>query len=137
MVSGTYDQDKARLILKKEAMEASTIDDLQASCEEEALVQLHPGFTNERNFDVANGILLSILRFLQLLCENHNINLQDHLRVQRSEEDVLMTKSYDFVASIGIMLSPLHKIFNKNLIELSEQMVETLTEFIQGPCVGN
>lgn len=48
-----------------------------------------------------------------------------------------MTKNYDFVASIAIMLSPLHKIFNKYLIDLSMQMVETLTEFIQGPCVGN
>lgn len=61
-------------------MEASTIDDLQASCEEEALVQLHPAFTNERNFEVANKILHSILLFLQLLCENHNKSLQDHLR---------------------------------------------------------
>ncbi len=38
-----------------------------------------------------------------------------------------MTKNYDFVGSIATMLSPLHKIFNKYLIDLSMQKVETLT----------
>jgi len=49
--------------------------------------------------------LIRILRFLQLLCENHNPKLQSHLRVQRNGEGTLIGRNYDFVSNVSYLLN--------------------------------
>lgn len=73
-----------------------------------------------------------ILRFLQLLCENHNHFLQMYLRQQEKS-----SINYNLVAAIIRLLRILMKkkyFYNFHIIS---QCFETLTEFIQGPCFEN
>jgi len=56
--------------------------------------------------------LKKLLRFIQLLCENHNPNLQNQLREQTNAEGNLLTKSFDFVSHIAKMLGYYQKMFN-------------------------
>ena len=42
-----------------------------------------------------------ILRFMQLLCENHNINLQNALRQQMNEDDKAKNNSFDFCSFLS------------------------------------
>lgn len=78
-----------------------------------------------------------VLRFLQLLCENHHLGLQNFLRVQTAD-DVTNNKSFDFVTHIATMFGTFIKgytiCYSSNL---GDQLMATLTEFIQGPCKQN
>lgn len=81
-------------------------------------------------------MLINILRLLQLLCEGHHLGLQNHLRVQTNGERILM-KNFDFVTAISSMLGPYIKLLHNDNIELGFQILDTLTEVVQGPCNGN
>lgn len=72
------------------------------------------------------------LRFLQLLCENHNLNLQDYLRHQHKSRH-----SYNLVTSLVILLEDLLKKCHEYHFHIITQCFDTLTELIQGPCKGN
>lgn len=78
-----------------------------------------------------------LLRFLQLLCENHNPHLQNHLRQQRTSEGVLMGKSFDFIVQFSLMLGTYIKAFNASNANLGMQLIDTLVEVVQGPCREN
>lgn len=89
------------------------------------------------------AIMKPILRFLQLLCENHNRNLQNLLRDQKSNK----TK-YNLVSETLILLDVicgsttgglglLGLYINENNVMLINQILETLTEYCQGPCYEN
>lgn len=88
------------------------------------------------------AIMKPILRFLQLLCENHNRNLQNLLRDQSNK-----TK-YNLVSETLILLDVicgsttgglglLGLYINENNVMLINQILETLTEYCQGPCYEN
>ena len=85
-----------------------------------------PMYKEKRN------ILKITLRFLQLLCENHNHFLQTYLRVQ--EKSVV---NYNMITSIIDLLKILMKKKLKFHFHIISQCFETLTEFIQGPCFEN
>ena len=74
----------------------------------------------------------SIFRFLQLLCEGHNLRLQTYLRVQknsvRSVDLVSATASY--VIAAAPHLCPL--IMSEPL-----RAMQALAEYVQNPCRGN
>ncbi|XP_065312718.1 ryanodine receptor-like isoform X2 [Gordionus sp. m RMFG-2023] len=94
----------------------------------------------------------ALFRFLQLLCEGHNLNFQNYLRTQIGNTTtvniVVCTVDYllrlqesimDFywhysgkssIDKLGVML------FTRG-IEVSKQVFNTLTEMIQGPCLYN
>ena len=90
--------------------------------------------------------IVSILKFLQLLTENHFINLQDFLREQPNKRS-----SYNFIIKLvdymNMLLGKLGNIFETNQImtkyitELYYKrllaVIETLCEFLQGPCKIN
>jgi len=81
---------------------------------------------------------IRVLRFLQLLCENHNLGLQNHLREQRMANGALNQKSFNFVQYISIMFGIYEKSFvNRYSTELGQLIIESLTELIQGPCKDN
>lgn len=78
------------------------------------------------------GKVKTLLRFLQLLCENHNHFLQNYLRVQE--------KSYTNYNLIVEVVNLLDLLMQKKIFihfPMISQCYETLTEFIQGPCLEN
>eukprot|EP00095_Tigriopus_kingsejongensis_P011560 maker-scaffold768_size100864-snap-gene-0.9 protein:Tk11560 transcript:maker-scaffold768_size100864-snap-gene-0.9-mRNA-1 annotation:"inositol -trisphosphate receptor" len=88
------------------------------------------------------SIMKPILRFLQLMCENHNLTLQNLLRDQNNK-----TK-YNLVSETLILLDVicgsttgglglLGLYINENNVQLINQILETLTEYCQGPCYEN
>ncbi len=88
------------------------------------------------------SIMKPILRFLQLLCENHNRSLQNLLRDQMNK-----TK-YNLVSETLVLLDVicgsttgglglLGLYINENNVLLINQILETLTEYCQGPCYEN
>lgn len=87
-------------------------------------------------------VMLPILRFLQLLCENHNRSLQDFLRNQNNKNNYnLVSETLLFLDCIcgsttgGLGLLGLY--INEHNVELVNQTLETLTEYCQGPCHEN
>lgn len=89
------------------------------------------------------AIMEIILRFLQLLCENHNSDLQNYLRIQPTNKSSynLVCETLQFLDCIcgsttgGLGLLGLW--INENNVHLINQALETLTEYCQGPCHEN
>lgn len=81
---------------------------------------------------------IRILRFLQLLCEGHHSQLQNHLREQLNKDGVRSQYSFDFIATISFMFGVYVKSYvNCHSTNLGNQMIEALVEFVQGPCKAN
>lgn len=74
----------------------------------------------------------NIMKFFQLLCENHNYLLQNYLRVQTN-----LRNNIDMVAVTILLLEGLMKKKNFSHFLIISQCFDTLTEFIQGPCREN
>jgi hypothetical protein len=54
------------------------------------------------------------------------------------QDGVVNSKSFDFVAYVSLMFGVYEKSYiNCETVELGHQIIETLTEFIQGPCKEN
>ena len=103
----------------------------------------------EPKIDMENlNIIKDLLRFLQLLAENHNITLQNYLRDQTSSSNRL---SYNFVnilvEYLSMLLGKLSNI-HENSQEFTEyfinlyyerllSLLDTICEFLQGPCEKN
>ncbi|KAK4321538.1 hypothetical protein Pmani_007659 [Petrolisthes manimaculis] len=88
------------------------------------------------------AVMEPVLRFLQLLCENHNLSLQNFLRNQKSKTSYnLVSKTLMFLDCIcgsttgGLGLLGLY--INEHNVSLINQTLETLTEYCQGPCHEN
>ena len=73
---------------------------------------------------------------MQLQVENHNKQLQEHLREQTNAGGVPM-KNYNFVLLMGSLLGQFYKIFNSETCQLGHQIIDTLIELVQGPCREN
>ncbi|XP_048510963.1 inositol 1,4,5-trisphosphate receptor isoform X4 [Athalia rosae] len=87
-------------------------------------------------------VMQPILRFLQLLCENHNRDLQNLLRNQNNKTNFnLVSETLMFLDCIcgsttgGLGLLGLY--INEFNVALINQTLETLTEYCQGPCHDN
>ena len=101
----------------------------------------------EPKIDMENlNIIKDILRFLQLLAENHNTALQNFLREQTTNR-----LSYNFVnilvEYLSMLLGKLSNIYENNQ-EFTEYFInlyyerflsclDTIIEFLQGPCLKN
>jgi inositol 1,4,5-triphosphate receptor type 1 len=72
-----------------------------------------------------------------LLCENHNLKLQDHLREQNNKDGITLGKNFDFPTFISNMLGLFSKHANIQIMELGGMLIDALIEFVQGPCHGN
>ncbi|XP_077567065.1 inositol 1,4,5-trisphosphate-gated calcium channel ITPR3 [Stigmatopora nigra] len=87
-------------------------------------------------------IMKPILRFLQLLCENHNHDLQNFLRCQNNKTNYnLVCETLQFLdimcGSTTGGLGLLGLYINESNVDLITQTLETLTEYCQGPCQEN
>ncbi|CAI9572360.1 unnamed protein product, partial [Staurois parvus] len=101
------------------------------------------GEIGERN-EVGPVVLIMepILRFLQLLCENHNPDLQNYLRNQNNKTNYnLVCETLQFLdimcGSTTGGLGLLGLYINEKNVALIIQTLETLTEYCQGPCHEN
>ncbi|XP_069484566.1 inositol 1,4,5-trisphosphate-gated calcium channel ITPR2 isoform X2 [Ambystoma mexicanum] len=98
--------------------------------------------TEEAVISPAITIMQPILRFLQLLCENHNRELQNFLRNQNNKTNYnLVCETLQFLDCIcgsttgGLGLLGLY--INERNVALINQTLESLTEYCQGPCHEN
>ncbi|CAF3881050.1 unnamed protein product [Rotaria sp. Silwood2] len=88
-------------------------------------------------------IMQPILRFLQLLCENHNPEFQNYLRLQDHNKTNynLVCETLKFLDAIcgsqTGLLGLLGNYINEDNVELINQALNTLTEYCQGPCRDN
>ncbi|XP_056137973.1 inositol 1,4,5-trisphosphate receptor type 2 [Lampris incognitus] len=96
----------------------------------------------ETQMSPAITIMKPILRFLQLLCENHNSDLQNFLRNQNNKTNYnLVCETLQFLDCIcgsttgGLGLLGLY--INESNVDLVRQTLETITEYCQGPCHEN
>ncbi|XP_026223941.1 inositol 1,4,5-trisphosphate receptor type 3 isoform X2 [Anabas testudineus] len=96
----------------------------------------------EMEMGPAVTIMKPILRFLQLLCENHNLDLQNFLRCQNNKTNYnLVCETLQFLdimcGSTTGGLGLLGLYINESNVHLIIQTLETLTEYCQGPCQEN
>ncbi|XP_072305545.1 inositol 1,4,5-trisphosphate-gated calcium channel ITPR3 [Eucyclogobius newberryi] len=96
----------------------------------------------ETEMGPAVTIMKPILRFLQLLCENHNNDLQNFLRNQNNKTNYnLVCETLQFLdimcGSTTGGLGLLGLYINESNVPLITQTLETLTEYCQGPCQEN
>ncbi|KAM6930006.1 inositol 1,4,5-trisphosphate-gated calcium channel ITPR3 [Lycodopsis pacificus] len=96
----------------------------------------------EMEMGPAVTIMKPILRFLQLLCENHNHDLQNFLRCQNNKANYnLVCETLQFLdimcGSTTGGLGLLGLYINESNVHLITQTLETLTEYCQGPCQEN
>ena len=84
----------------------------------------------EPTFSRSLDNLVVILRFVQLLCENHNLNLQNALCEQRNAEGKIISKSVNIVSQMARMFENYQKVINSLTIGLGIQLVDTLVEVI-------
>ncbi|XP_058499615.1 inositol 1,4,5-trisphosphate receptor type 3 isoform X2 [Solea solea] len=96
----------------------------------------------ETEMGPAVTIMKPILRFLQLLCENHNLDLQNFLRCQNNKTNYnLVCETLQFLdimcGSTTGGLGLLGLYINESNVYLIIQTLETLTEYCQGPCQEN
>ncbi|CAF1295313.1 unnamed protein product [Adineta steineri] len=88
-------------------------------------------------------IMQPILRFLQLLCENHNPEFQNYLRLQDNNKTNynLVCETLKFLDAIcgsqTGLLGLLGNYINEDNVELINQALNTITEYCQGPCRDN
>lgn len=87
-------------------------------------------------------VMLPVFRFLQLLCENHNRDLQNFLRIQPNKNSYnLVSETLMFLdcicGSTTGELGLLGLYINESNVALINQTLETLTEYCQGPCHEN
>ncbi|KAK2842102.1 hypothetical protein Q5P01_012302 [Channa striata] len=98
--------------------------------------------SEEIQMSPAITIMKPILRYLQLLCENHNSALQNFLRNQNNKTNYnLVCETLQFLDCIcgsttgGLGLLGLY--INESNVDLVRQTLETITEYCQGPCHEN
>ncbi|XP_053377799.1 inositol 1,4,5-trisphosphate receptor type 1-like isoform X4 [Mercenaria mercenaria] len=110
---------------------------------EDALADKANREKDEKKLPSQIAIMEPILRFLQLLCENHNRDLQNYLREQPQNKNKynLVTQTLQFLdcicGSTTGKLGLLGLYINESNRGLINQTLTTLTEYCQGPCHEN
>ncbi|XP_061187353.1 inositol 1,4,5-trisphosphate receptor type 1-like isoform X2 [Saccostrea echinata] len=110
---------------------------------EEAALEKANKEKEEKKLPPNVALMKYILRFLQLLCENHNSDLQNFLRHQANHAKPynLICETLQFLDSIcgsttgGLGLLGLY--INEHNVDLIIQALTSLTEYCQGPCHEN
>jgi hypothetical protein len=93
-----------------------------------------PLFRSSITYDRRLLLAENILKFFQLLCENHNENLQVYLRHQTN-----LRRSYNFLQMVCSLIKSFVRSRNQimKLFPLFRISLEFLTEMVQGPNVAN
>lgn len=91
----------------------------------------------ELTFSRALENLITMLRFLQLLCENHNLFLQKLLCSQIAADGRQKASSVNVVQHLAIMFFQYQKVLNSITLSFGHQLIDTIIECVQGPCKEN
>ncbi|XP_048805476.1 ryanodine receptor 3 isoform X1 [Lagopus muta] len=93
-----------------------------------------------------------LFRFLQLLCEGHNNDFQNYLRTQMGNTTTvnIIISTVDYLLRLQESISDFYWYYSgKEVIDesgqrnfskalaVTKQIFNSLTEYIQGPCIGN
>ncbi|XP_029031557.1 ryanodine receptor 2 isoform X4 [Betta splendens] len=93
-----------------------------------------------------------LFRFLQLLCEGHNLDFQNYLRTQTGNNTTvnIIISTVDYLLRVQESISDFYWNYSgkdvidahgqhnfSTAIEVAKQVFNTLTEYIQGPCTEN
>uniref|UniRef100_A0A3Q3KQK1 Ryanodine receptor 3 n=1 Tax=Mastacembelus armatus TaxID=205130 RepID=A0A3Q3KQK1_9TELE len=93
-----------------------------------------------------------LFRFLQLLCEGHNGDFQNYLRTQTGNTTTvnIIISTVDYLLRLQESISDFYwyysgkdiidetgKINFSKALSVAKQIFNSLTEYIQGPCIGN
>uniref|UniRef100_A0A665TSU5 Ryanodine receptor 3 n=1 Tax=Echeneis naucrates TaxID=173247 RepID=A0A665TSU5_ECHNA len=93
-----------------------------------------------------------LFRFLQLLCEGHNGDFQNFLRTQTGNTTTvnIIISTVDYLLRLQESISDFYwyysgkeviddtgKINFSKALSVAKQIFNSLTEYIQGPCIGN
>ena len=78
-----------------------------------------------------------ILELFRLSCENHYSEMQNFLREQHQKNGKPKINSINLVKLIAELFEKYASMINENNIILGEKLLDTLIEFIQGPCIEN
>lgn len=82
-------------------------------------------------------ICLLIFKFMQLLCEGHNKELQNMLRQQNGGNPIANQKSINFISLTSGLWGTFIKFINPTCVELGSIMLDFVIESTQGPCELN
>ena len=112
----------------------------------------HLGVIAADRVQVEAGFAKDIFRFLQLCCEGHNLQFQEYLRTQPSanSNSNLVAGSVDYLLRLQESLKDLLGYYasaedldalGATILaagaDLAMQVLRAITEFVQGPCLGN
>ena len=81
--------------------------------------------------------LVKLFRLLQLFCEGHNFEMQNHLRIQLVSNDSINVKSFDFLSNSAVWFASYIKFANASCLDFGNQLLDFLIEAVQGPCPEN
>ncbi|RNA06223.1 ryanodine receptor [Brachionus plicatilis] len=109
------------------------------------------GMAGKKNLHDAD-FTCALFRFLQLLCEGHNLEFQNYLRAQAGNNTTvnIIICTVDYLLRLQESLMDFYWHYSGKstvdaagkdnfcrAINVAKQVFNTLTEYIQGPCVGN
>ncbi|CAD8193240.1 unnamed protein product [Paramecium pentaurelia] len=90
-----------------------------------------------KNRKLSIKVMWRAFRMLQLMCENNNVQMKNYLREQTDKEDSVHINSINFIEFATKELRILLKILNKNVVSITQQIVDFINEVIQLPCFLN
>ena len=70
------------------------------------------------------------MRFTQLLCENHNLELQKILCCQVDQNGKRKARQYNIVQNMARMFEQYQKIINSVTIQIGHGIVDAITECV-------
>ncbi|KAI0981288.1 hypothetical protein GJ496_001976 [Pomphorhynchus laevis] len=127
------------------------LDIFERTLKAESLGSSQKGAISDGNLSDADFIC-DLFRFLQLLCEGHFSDFQNYLRAQVDNSTTvnLVICSVDYLLCLQESMMDFYWHFSGKdtmdatgkecfcrSIDVSRQVLKTLTEYIQGPCVQN
>lgn len=109
----------------------------------QAQESLNPRYVGMSQLPENIKIMQPVLRFLQLLCEDHNLKMQRYMLSQKNNISYnIVAKTLVFLNCIcgskeGSLGYKLGEYIVESNVDLINQTLRTLTEFCQGPCLEN
>ncbi|EAS05098.2 inositol-triphosphate type 1 protein (macronuclear) [Tetrahymena thermophila SB210] len=80
---------------------------------------------------------IQTMELIRLSCENHFSKMQDFLRVQIDSHNEIKTNSINVVTLLADIFEKYCKVLNESNLQFGLQILNTLIELIQGPCIEN
>ncbi|EGR33950.1 inositol -triphosphate type 1 isoform 3, putative, partial [Ichthyophthirius multifiliis] len=77
------------------------------------------------------------MELIRLSCENHFYQMQDFMRVQIDINGEIKTNSINILIFLADIFEKYYKIMNETNFNFGLQVLHTLIELIQGPCIEN